>query len=316
MRKIILRIDGSAGNQFFQYAFARRLQHEYGGEIILDYSLINKSNTQWPGSDNMLKDYKTVPYTYIQQSSRFKYFFLKMLIKYRDIRGYKDFMEKTYRYQLWVAKHLERFGLYYFDSSYYDYKFPKHNHNILVQGYYESPQYFKCINKSICDELQPRHKLLEQNEKLYDIICNRESVCITIKRQDVENPDISDVYEYDINYFYSAVEYIKSQIENPVFIIFSDNVKWCEENFHIDGEVYYETSNNPIWEKTRLMSSCKHFIIHNSTFSWWAQHLSKNENKIVIAPVKWMLRDDQPIDIYEDNWIYMRNDGTIQESHD
>ena len=84
----------------------------------------------------------------------------------------------------------------------------------------------------------------------------------------------------------------------------------------IDGECYFETEGNPIWEKIRLMSACKHFIIHNSTFSWWAQHLSSNTDKIVLAPVKWTQRDDQPIDIYEDNWLYIMPDGRISGHHE
>jgi hypothetical protein len=133
---------------------------------------------------------------------------------------------------------------------------------------------------------------------------------------DVNNEEIADIYQYDINYFYRAVEYIKSKVENPVFIIFSDDVEWCKENFHIDAPTYYETSGNPIWEKIRLMSGCKHFIIHNSTFSWWAQHLSQNKDKIVIAPTKWMQRDDQPIDIYEDGWVYLTPDGQFVDEHE
>lgn len=314
-RIIYLKIMGACGNQFFQYAFARNIQEKLGGELIIDYSLVKDNRTLWSGSDNLLKDFNTVPYCYESENKNHKNFFLKMISYFRRLFHLNVFDIGTYKLYLWCAKHLTRFGIYYWDAAYYPFQiYP--NKNIFINGYFESPKFFAQIDDKICRELTPKLPLLEKNEALYKVITERPSVCISIKRQDIENPDISDVYEYDINYFHNAIEYIREREENPVFVIFSDNIEWCKKNFHIDGEVYYETPDNPIWEKIRLMSGCKHFIIHNSTFSWWVQHLSTRDGKIVIAPVKWMLRDDQPIDIYEENWIYMRNDGVIQKTHD
>ncbi len=163
--------------------------------------------------------------------------------------------------------------------------------------------------------MTPKEGLLDCNKELYRIICERESVCVSIKRRSVIVPELSEIYGYDIAYFYHAVDYIKERVENPVFIVFSDDIEWCKENFNPLVEIYYESGNDPIWEKVRLMSSCNHFIIHNSTFSWWAQHLSRNKDKIVVSPVKWMNRDDQPIDIYEDRFVYIDNGGKIFANH-
>lgn len=50
-------------------------------------------------------------------------------------------------------------------------------------------------------------------------------------------------------------------------MFFLDDINRVKENIHIDGKVYYESENDPVWEKLRLMSECKHFVISNSTSS-------------------------------------------------
>ena len=43
----------------------------------------------------------------------------------------------------------------------------------------------------------------------------------------------------------------------------------------------------PVYETLRLMYNCKHFILSNSTFSWWGQFLSASKNKLVVSPSRW-----------------------------
>ena len=92
----------------------------------------------------------------------------------------------------------------------------------------------------------------------------------------------------DEAYFRKAVSIIRERVDNPVLIFFSDDIQWVREHLYFeDLQCFYETGNDPIWEKLRLMYSCHHFIISNSTFSWWAQYLGRRDDKIVISPSRW-----------------------------
>ena len=312
--KIHLYISGGCGNQFFQYAFARMIQETVNGDLEINYNLIRKYKQNRPGNDNLIKCFNVIDYNY-KCKTDFGYLVFEFLRFIRGVFRLKDFQKRTYKFYLLVAKLLPFFGVYYFDAAYYPFRVYKRR-NIYIRGYFESSKYFKEIDDKIRTEFMPKYPILEQNRKMYERMRSSDSVCITIKRQDIENAKITDIYTYDISYFYHAVDFMKQKLNNPVFFIFSDNIDWCRENFKLDGEVYYEENGNPIWEKIRLMSSCKNFIIHNSTFSWWAQHLSENKDKIVIAPSIWMKRDDQPIDLYEDGWIYINSKGHFVYSHE
>lgn len=44
-----------------------------------------------------------------------------------------------------------------------------------------------------------------------------------------------------------------------------------------------------------MMYPCKHFVIPNSTLSWWAQYLAENKDKIVISPDHWYNNPEKDI---------------------
>ena len=59
-----------------------------------------------------------------------------------------------------------------------------------------------------------------------------------------------------------------------------------------------------------LMSRCKHHIIANSSFSWWASYLNKNPGKTVLAPQRWLNGTDDS-DFYRADMCKI---GPLQES--
>lgn len=152
--------------------------------------------------------------------------------------------------------------------------------------YFQHEDYFKAAKDQVLKEFTLKNPLSQAGKDALDRIKSQNnSVSLHIRRGDyVQNPDHQLV---DLNYYYKAVEYIKSKVENPVFCIFSDDINWVTENLHIDSSMYISNSNIPDYEELILMSECSHNIIANSTFSWWGAYLNKNQNKIVVSPTKW-----------------------------
>lgn len=75
-------------------------------------------------------------------------------------------------------------------------------------------------------------------------------------------------------YFEKAIEKMNEILfkkgKTPTYILFSDDIEWAKKNINTIFPIFSEDGNDPVWEKLRMMNSCKHFILSNSTFSWWA----------------------------------------------
>jgi 5'(3')-deoxyribonucleotidase len=98
---------------------------------------------------------------------------------------------------------------------------------------------------------------------------------------------------------------MKEMPKNSIFLIFSDDIEWCKENFPNISDKFIFIEGNKDYEDLYIMSKCKNNIISNSTFSWWGAWLNQNENKKVVAPLKWFGSsiNHNTKDLYCDGWI-------------
>jgi len=90
-----------------------------------------------------------------------------------------------------------------------------------------------------------------------------------------------------------AVDYLnkaRSYVHSSNFLVSSDDIPWCKRHLPNDMNILYvdEAPEASMY----AMSLCEHHIISNSSFSWWSAYLNSNENKTVIAPKQWFLKDN------------------------
>ncbi len=288
----ILKLQAGLGNQMFQYAYARRLALETNSELKIDlwwYTNQAKIDTQRTYG---LSDFN------IQESFATE----------KEVHLYHSLAYRLYRK---VKKNIERRIFNRSDFVYYPIK-PKKN--AYLEGFWNSEKYFKKYEDIIRKELSLKTELGNEAKLIQNEIINstKTTVLIHIRRGDyILNPHASTFHGVkDVSYFENALQTLKSklgEVEQHIHIfVVSDDITWAKENVNFGTSSVTFVSRPEIkdYEEIHLMSLCQHFIISNSTFSWWGAWLSTSKNKIVIGPKQWV--NDPSIDtrdVMPPEWI-------------
>jgi hypothetical protein len=159
---------------------------------------------------------------------------------------------------------------------------------VHLTGSFQSEKYFKDIEQVIRKDLRFKKDFFGRDGAVYkEQISKLNSVGLHIRRGDYLTSPLHNVCT--MGYYIKSVEYMRGQLASPHFFVFSDDIQWCSEHLNISNCSFVNVKasrKNPISD-LQLMSLCKHHIISNSTFSWWAAWLSGRHDKIVVAPHRW-----------------------------
>lgn len=297
---IYMPLQGRIGNQLFQYSLARKIQLEMNSDTVIVMDDFDILRCRW---ENSLQYYKLPNVIYQHESiieNDLKESVDYLLRKIYRFRTKKRDYEEKYRIEKSMNALLGRNGMFICENGYIE---PKLNMNkpIYLEGYFQSQKYFQCIKDDLLKLFAgDQFKEFDTYSGL-DRLRARNSVCISIK---VEHNIGNSMYDVcSIKYWKEAIQYIIKNVENPLFFICSDNVDYVLAHL-IDTSKYdcvIQDKKQPVHITLAAMSECKHFIIGNTTFGWWAQYLANSKDKIVVAPSRWMVVD-MPIDLYEDSW--------------
>lgn len=300
---IDLIVNGRLGNQLFMYAMARSVQLETGDSNFY----INTSVLEQEKIENSLLNYnisssvnfyskqirtrkKGIQGTWLQNILLMFYSKATLKLSHEEI---KQFEEKWKRF-------FEFFGVYLCKDYYREMEF-QGKKSILLYGYFQSAKYFEKYEQQLKREFVPKIPVLDKNRILVKEIEETESVCVSVRLgDDFQENKMHNVCT--LSYYRSAIEIMRKKLKNPKFYFFSDKTELLKRYFYNIPNCVFEQGNDPDYEKLRIMSKCKHFIIANSSFSWWAQYLGESSKKIVIAPSRWY-NGKIPCDIYLDSWI-------------
>lgn len=108
-----------------------------------------------------------------------------------------------------------------------------------------------------------------------------------------------------MDYYAQAFDEVRNNSDFKKVWIFSDDLKLAQsvlpDSITRNARFIGEVDNSPV-ATLEAMRLGRHYIIANSTFSWWAAMLSENQSANVIAPAPWFYEIAEPVDLIPPIW--------------
>lgn len=129
-----------------------------------------------------------------------------------------------------------------------------------------------------------------------------ESVSVHLRRGDYVGTDFDVCTQ---SYYEAARSYIEEKLHRPTYYIFSDDLPYAKRFFQHWGAVEFVDGHygTDAWKDMFLMSQCRHHIIANSTFSFWAAYLGDEYSTAIVIAPKEYYRNVKGFCLAKSDWI-------------
>ena len=199
--------------------------------------------------------------------------------------------------------------------------------DIYLEGYWQSEKYFREVKEQVREaydtdrlisylrqigvwngenESVQRKELRSPREYLEEID-NTCSVSVHIRGGDYLTPENRALFGKICTgaYYIEGIRQMRERYPGCRFFLFTNDRAWVErQRVKEAGGMAASNSAEDIFSDVTwvdlpkmggndyaefvLMSRCKHHILANSSFSWWASYLNPNPDKTVLVPDTWL----------------------------
>ena len=273
----MIRLSDGFGNQLFQYALYLTLKHRGRKVCVDDYSRYGPGSTRKP----VLKSWLGLSYERAAEE---------------ELKALPVYEEKSLQYDPEVLL---------LDRGY-------------LQGYWQTEKYFpdpevqELLRRSIGDP--ETYHGSESFRKWFRYIQETESVSVHLRGGDYLIGNNKEVYGgiCTPRYYHKAVEYIRQSAPEAKFFLFTNDKAYARLQYgRWTSFVIVEDRELSDLDEFILMRSCRHHILANSSFSWWAAWLDSRAQAKVIAPFPWLRKRDIR-DIYTEQMHKIRGRGIFR----
>ena len=171
------------------------------------------------------------------------------------------------------------------------------------RGYFQSEKYFKHAEARVRAEFRFNDDITRFTDHDFrNIADKRPVIAVHVRRGDYLNdPHIFQILPPE--YYHRAMELDVFKQRDPLYLVFSDDIPWCQEHLRGDNIRYYQSPDH--WHDLSALSRCHGHIISGSSFGWWGAWLSQVPDKQVVVPDP-LFKHGAPFncrDVVPDGWI-------------
>lgn len=226
-------------------------------------------------------------------------------------------------------KKIKEHAYHYTPEAYINLPWQKEDIDLL--GYFQSEKYWEHCPLLVRQRLAFDEAFATSVKKPYEKLFEKEVIAISIRRKDyVKNKNYINLTP---TYYILALYENFPNWKDCNLLFFSDDPDYCkvhfqclpnahfaENNFDYDKASNYFKKDESAIAQLCLMSQCDHFIIANSTFSWWGAYLGEKEHSKIVRPCHYFegaMKDGNSIaDHWPDRWMafnHLNEDGSLKK---
>ena len=300
---IVTRISNGLGNQLFQYAAAYALAKKLKRKLLID------DESAYFKKKDSLRKYELHNFNLSSQIIDEKYKFNNYVLEAK-----RKFLKKidfllTKKNFIIESKDQNK------KTSFYNIKVCDPNDILFIEGYFESSRYFEETKLDIQNEFLFKSEEIYSSNKYLELINNNNVVAITIRQNRyselkkkpndiLEGKIKSDNFmQNTINYIDRAVNFFDKKINNPKYLIWSNDFFNLRQHFNENKFYFVLNEKNKTLNDFYLLTKCKYFIVGPTSFGWWGAWLSKYNNKIILRPADSVLNPSNNLDFWPEKWV-------------
>ncbi len=289
--QVIVRVFGGLGNQMFQYAAGRALSLRLGTALSID---LRSPDSAAHNGYELSKVFQVKAPKVNDEATR-------RLLGWRGGQRAQRLLRK-------LKVHADRYAC---EPQLYAY-WPRFEHlasPVYLDGYWQSHLYFAPIEPSLRRDFEFRQPLSGANLSLaQQIAATEHAASVHVRRGDyLATPKaVAHHGTCSTDYYARAISYLNGKFSGTErYFVFSDDIDWARQHLPLPQDTVFVNHNRgqDSHFDMQLMARCRHNIIANSSFSWWAAWLNGHADKVVIAPERWVLAPCDTTTLTPPDWL-------------